>query len=234
MHTKLTLAIAERGPFAGGAAFGDTGPYERIVARARFAVDPEAPAQRTVVDLENAPRDSDGLVEFSADVFLLRPSSLARGNRRVLVEFANRGNKRALQFFNDARHSNALLGADDAGNGFLMRRGYAVGWIAWQADVLPGDGRLTLDVPVAMDHSRPITAPVRAEFVVDERIDALVHHGTCRSQLREHRVEVAHPVVDHVRGRAGTKIGGIGRECRPDGLFARTSGQERTIRLSDA
>jgi hypothetical protein len=177
MPTKLILAVAERSPFAGGAAFGDAGAYERIIARARFAVDPEAPAQRTVVDLENAPRDTDGLVEFSADVFLLHPATLARGNRRLLVEFANRGNKRALQFFNDARHSNAPLAPGDAGNGFLMRRGYTVGWVAWQADVLPGDGRLTLDVPVAMDHSRPITAPVRAEFVVEERVFSLPLSG---------------------------------------------------------
>ena len=49
-----------------------------------------------------------------------------------------------------------------------MRRGYSIGWVAWQADVLPGDGRLVLDVPVAMDHSRPITGRVRAEFIVDE------------------------------------------------------------------
>ena len=167
MQTRLTLAITERGPFAGGAAFGEAGPYERIVARARLAVDPEAPAHRAVVDLENAPRDADGLVEFAADVYLLRPTALERGNRRLLAEFANRGNKRALQFFNDARHSNAPLTLEDAGNGFLMRRGYAVGWVAWEANVLPGDGRLTLDVPVAMDHSRPITAAVRAEFVVD-------------------------------------------------------------------
>ena len=98
MQTTLTLAITERDAFAGGAAFGDVGAYERLVGRAHFAVDPEGPEHRTVVDLDNAPRNADGLVEFAADVFLLRPALLERGNRRLLAEFSNRGNKRALQF----------------------------------------------------------------------------------------------------------------------------------------
>jgi len=168
MQTKLTLAITDRDAFADGRAFGGTGAYERVVGRAHFEVDPEAPEHRTVVDLAHAPRTAYGLVEFTADFFLLRPAFLERGNRRLLAEFSNRGNKRALQFFNDARHSNAPRTVEDAGNGFLMRRGYSVGWVAWQADVLPGDGRLVLDVPVAMDGSRPITGRVRAEFIVDE------------------------------------------------------------------
>ena len=168
MQTKLTLAITDRDAFADGRAFGGTGAYERVVGRAHFEVDPEAPEHRTVVDLAHAPRNAYGLVEFTADFFLLRPAFLERGNRRLLAEFSNRGNKRALQFFNDARHSNAPRTVEDAGNGFLMRRGYSVGWVAWQADVLPGDGRLVLDVPVAMDGSRPITGRVRAEFIVDE------------------------------------------------------------------
>ena len=124
--TTLTLAIADSGPFAGGAAFGDAGAYEWLRGRARFAVDPEAPEHRAVVDLDRAPRNAAGGVEFAADVYLLRPASMARGNRRLLVEFNNRGNKRALQFFNDAPHSNAPITLEHAGNGFFMRRGYAV------------------------------------------------------------------------------------------------------------
>ncbi|MEZ4573301.1 MAG: hypothetical protein R2849_23880 [Thermomicrobiales bacterium] len=49
---------------------------------------------------------------------------------------------------NDAVHSNAPSTADHAGNGFLMRRGYALLWSGWQGDLLPGDGRLTMDLPV--------------------------------------------------------------------------------------
>ena len=75
----------------------------------------------------------------------------------VFFDYGNRGNKRALQFFNDAPHSNDPLSLAHAGNGFLMRRGYTVAWLAWEGDILPGDGRLVLDVPVATNNGRTIT-----------------------------------------------------------------------------
>ena len=53
---------------------------------------------------------------------------------------------------NDGPHSNSPLSLTHAGNGFFMRRGYAVAWLAWEGDMLPGDGRMVLDVPVASDH----------------------------------------------------------------------------------
>ena len=49
-----------------------------------------------------------------------------------------------------------------------MRRGYTVAWLAWQGDLLPGDGRQILDLPVATDNGRPITGPVRVEFIADQ------------------------------------------------------------------
>ena len=45
MINAIEIDIAERFAFADGASFGAVGPYERIKGRARFAVDPKAPAQ---------------------------------------------------------------------------------------------------------------------------------------------------------------------------------------------
>ena len=152
MTNQIELRISERIAFAGDQAFGDTGAYERISGRAHFAVDPHAAAQAGVVDLDKAPVDDRGLVRFAADFMMLRPREMERGNRRVFYDYGNRGHKRALQFFNDAPHSNAPISLAHAGNGFLMRRGYAVAWLAWEGDMLPGDGRMVLDVPVASDN----------------------------------------------------------------------------------
>lgn len=165
MTSRLEFRIDDRRPFAEGYTFSDIGPYERLTGRVRFAVDPHAPAQADVVDIDKAPRDRDGLVRFEADFMILRP--LQGGNRRVLFDYGNRGHKRALQFFNDAPHSNDPLTLDHAGNGFLMRRGYAVAWLAWEGDILPGEGRMVLDVPVATNDGAPITGRVRTEFIVD-------------------------------------------------------------------
>ena len=120
-----------------------------------------------MVDLDKAPRDAHGLVHFAADFMILKPVDLSRGNRRVFYDYGNRGHKRALQFFNDAPHSNDPLSLSHAGNGFFMRRGYSVAWVAWEGDMLPGDGRMVLDVPVATDNGQPITGRIRVEFIPD-------------------------------------------------------------------
>lgn len=165
---SLTIRVEDRRPFADGISFGDTGPYERLTGRVAFAVDPEAPAQADVVDIALAPRDAAGRVRFEADVMILRP--LEGGNGRLFFDYGNRGNKRALQFFNDAPHSNDPITAAHAGNGFLMRRGYAIAWLAWEGDILPGDGRLVLDVPIASEAGRSITGRVRTEIIPDAEI----------------------------------------------------------------
>ena len=130
MTNLIEIEIAERGAFAGGHAFAGTGAYERLLGRAHFAVDPRAPAQQGIVDLDKAPVDARGLVRFAADIMILKPLELARGNRRLFLDYGNRGNKRMLQFFSDAPASNDPRTLEHAGNGFLMRRGYTVAWIA--------------------------------------------------------------------------------------------------------
>ncbi len=168
MTNAVRIEITERMPFADGALFGDSGAYERLVGRAWYAVDPAAPAQAGIVDLDHAPRNADGRVEFAADVMILKPVDPARGNRRLFFGYGNRGNKRELQFFNDAPPTNDPRTLAHAGNGYLFRRGYTIVWGAWEGDLLPGNGRLVLDVPVATEDGRPITGPVRTEIIVDK------------------------------------------------------------------
>ncbi len=165
MTNLVEVRIAQRGSFADSHAFGEIGAYERLVGRVHFAVDPRAPAQSGIVDIDKAPLNAAGLVEFAADFCILKPLDMAKGNRRLLFGYGNRGNKRELQFFNDAPASNDPKTLVDAGNGFLMRRGYALVWAAWEGDLLPGDGRLVLDLPVARDGDRPITGLVRSEYI---------------------------------------------------------------------
>lgn len=169
MTNKIELKIVERGAFANGHEFGAAGPYECLLGRAHYAVDPKAAPQAGIVDLDKAPINADKRVEFAADVCILKPVDPARGNRRLFFGYGNRGNKRELQFFNDAPASNDPRTLTHAGNGFLMRRGYTVVWGAWQGDLLPGDGRMLLDVPVATNVGAPITGLVRTEFIVNRR-----------------------------------------------------------------
>ena len=168
MPTQLRLHIETREPFAEGIDFAETGPYERLVGRAMFSINPLAPAYQDVVDLPHAPRDDAGRVDYETTFSLLKPVDLSRGNRRLFYDVVNRGNKRLVQFFNDAPHSNAPGSLEHAGNGFLMRRGYTVLWCGWQGDILAGDDRMTMRLPTPVGEDGPITGRIRAEFIADE------------------------------------------------------------------
>lgn len=168
MTNRIEIDITDRFLFAGGHAFGSVGAYERLKGRARFAIDPKAPAQAGIVDLDKAPVDAKGYVHFATDISILRPLDPAKGNKRLFFDWGNRGNVRCLQFFNDAQHSNDPRTLAHAGNGFFFRRGYTLALAGWQADLLPGGDRFLLDVPVATDHGKPVTGPVRVEYIVDK------------------------------------------------------------------
>ncbi|ARP82997.1 hypothetical protein CAL12_20715 [Bordetella genomosp. 8] len=165
MPSSLRYILNDRQLFAAGHEFADTGAYELLSGRIEFLADPHAPDLAHVVDLDKADRDANGQVAYRADFQLLKPRDMARGNGRLFFDYGNRGNKRALQFFNDAPPVNLPATLVHAGNGFLMRRGYTVAWLGWQGDLLPGGGRLLLDAPIATDGGKPIVGWVRTEFV---------------------------------------------------------------------
>jgi hypothetical protein len=169
----VELKILHREPFAEGKAFGVVGPYERIVGVARFAIDPKNGRNALIVDLDKAPLNMDGRVEFQADFFILAPKDSAKGNGAVLYDVNNRGNKLALGFFNDASSSNDPVTLQHAGNGFLMRQGFTVVWSGWIGELLPGDHRLLLQAPVASADGKPITGIVRFETGCDAPTDSL-------------------------------------------------------------
>ena len=60
--------------------------YEKIVGTIHFAVDPKAARNRVVVDLDKAPVNAAGLVEFSSDLYILRPKATP-GNGAALTFF---------------------------------------------------------------------------------------------------------------------------------------------------
>jgi hypothetical protein len=163
----VRLEIQRREPILNGAAFGAAGPYEKIAGVLHFAIDPSLPVHETIVDIQLAPRNPQGRVEFSADFYLLRP--IGGGNRRLLLDVPNRGRKIALGMFNSTPRSNDPSTTEDFGNGFLMRHGYTVTWVGWQPDVPRQDGMMALTVPRIAGAS----GRVRCEFRPNARADSL-------------------------------------------------------------
>ena len=152
-----------------GAPFGRTGPYECIEAKIHFAINPKLEPNRIVADIDLAPRNADGLVEFAADLYMLRPRDGARGNGTALVEISNRGGK-SLPYEFDFAHgpldSKSALGL---GDGFLLEHGFTLVWVGWEFDVPAKPGVLRAYLPIATDNGQPITGMVRSEWIGDQR-----------------------------------------------------------------
>lgn len=146
-----------------GRTFAPVGTYDRIIARATIAVPPDDPHNSVIADIDHAPRNAHGLVDAVSDVEILRPTIATGANRRLFYEVVNRGNKAGLALFNDAAVTNDLTKAADAGNGFLMSRGYTIVWSGWQGDTAAGGGRLTFSPPIVPQ----VTGLSREEFVFD-------------------------------------------------------------------
>src|SRR5713226_4644769 len=152
---------------AEGTSFGASGPYEKLRGTVFFEVHPADPRNAVVYDLDKAPRNASGMVEFSADWMIIKPVDLSLGNHELFFEVNNRGNKIAYAFLNDTASDasqNNPTTSRDFGNGFLQRRGYTVAWVGWQGDLPPGADRLTAQLPIATDYGKPISERILAEF----------------------------------------------------------------------
>jgi len=159
----VRIDVERRAPVAGGMAFGDTGPYEWLAGKAYYAIDPNEQGLPYICDLDLAPRNRDGLVEFAATVDIVKPVDLRRGNRRLLYEFSNRGGRAAIAAFNYGKGRD-LSNPESAGDGFLMRLGYTVMWSGWQGDLIDRGTNVVAYLPEAQQNGRPLRGKVRQEF----------------------------------------------------------------------
>jgi Alpha/beta hydrolase domain len=199
-------------PLAGGRAFGDVGPYEELKGRLRFAIDPTHAANTRITDVERAPRNREGLVEFAADVSLLLPVHRTRGNGRIIVDVVNRGNTVTVPNFNHA--TRPVFGPDtaadppiDVGDGFLMRRGYTVVSCGWQCDVPELGGLFRLYAPEARAEGRPMRGRVYVNLQAPEPVPHFLLSD--RGHLAHQAAEIDEPnavmlVRDQLDGEART------------------------------
>ena len=163
------VEIISRSDIQDGRSFGLAGAYEKIVGRVYFAVDPANIHNRQIVDLDKAPRNAQGEVEFYADLYLLRPKDMDKGNGAVLFEVSNRGGKGILHIVNGVTSSDPKA---EFGDGFLMRQGYTVAWVGWEADLAETGDRLRLFAPVAHDPGgKTIRGLVRSDYTPAQKLE---------------------------------------------------------------
>ena len=176
MITRIRIDRVES-PTFDGVSFGQLeqiGQYEKLVGRAFGELDPEQPLNAAITDIALAPRNARGRVEYSTDFCILKPIEPSQGNQVLLCDVTNRGNKMTYLPLNFPFRAppqfppiNDPSSAEDAGTGYLMHQGYTIVWTGWDPTAPAGDGRMTIDVPVASQAGQPIVGSSLEEIMAD-------------------------------------------------------------------
>ena len=140
--TRLEITNRET-PVSNGQAFGRAGAYERLQGLIHGEVDPSDPRNAIIQDIEQAPRNQRGKVEYVATFSLMKPVDLSKASGVLVYSVVNRGNGAATPSADG--HISLVSG--------------------WQGDVAPTATNQTIAVPVARNRDgSPVTGPVLARF----------------------------------------------------------------------
>jgi hypothetical protein len=163
--TQVQITTRET-PTFGGYAWPGVGQYEKLVGRAFGEVDPADPKNAIIVDIELAPRNARGNVEYSFDFYILKPIDLGRGNHKVVYEPPNRGNKTwaALGRVPAGNDPGSITDPNVLANAFLMPRGYTIVWSGWDKSAAANTTNIILPIARNPDGST-VTGPAY-EYIV--------------------------------------------------------------------
>ena len=152
----VRLVIEDReSPAYQGRAFGAAGAYERLWGQVYGELDPGNPQNAIIADIQLAPRNARGMVEYSATFTLLKPVDMSKASGVLLYDVPNRGNRLVLLTFQRG----------DPGDGFFFQRGHTILSSGWQGDVIPRPGLESLTVPLARNSDGSnVTGPVLVRF----------------------------------------------------------------------
>jgi hypothetical protein len=153
---QLKLTIASTTDYPG--SFGAVGAYEQVSGTLSGEVDPKDPKNAVIQDLDLAPVNARGMVEYSADFMMLKPKDMTKANGVLRYDAPNRGNILTLPNV-----------AANPGDAIYFERGYVWLFSAWQGDVPKSSPqRLTATVPIARNKDgSSITGPYTAELLAN-------------------------------------------------------------------
>src|SRR5579862_604299 len=108
--------------------------YERLAGKVYFTVNPRIAANQAIADIGLAPVNDKKLVEFSADLLVLRPKDPAKSNGTAFLEIVNRGTPAAWPVLNVGA-ARGMRTEKDFGDAFMLEQGFTMVWVGWQFDV---------------------------------------------------------------------------------------------------
>jgi Alpha/beta hydrolase domain len=146
VQARVTRIVVERrdSPAFGGQTFGKAGAYEVLSGHFFGEIDPKDPHNSIVMDLQFAPRNARGMVEYSATFALSKPIDMSKSNAVLYYTVSNRGR-------------GAPVGSDDGRINLLS---------GWQGDLPMRSDAQTIVVPVARNNDgSPLTGPVLERLI---------------------------------------------------------------------
>jgi hypothetical protein len=101
-------------PAFGGQSFGTAGQYETLAGRAFGELDPNDPHNSIITDINLAPKNANGRVEYTATFLLVKPIDMSKSSHLLWEDVPNRGGR-------------ITIGTFDRNNGDV---GLSAGWQA--------------------------------------------------------------------------------------------------------
>ena len=160
----VKVVITSRALAFGGKAFGNVGTYEVLKGKAYGEVHPLLPRNAVITDIQFAPRNAAGMVEYSTDIYILKPVDLNKGNHKLFAELPNRGGK-LFGSFNKSNGGNDPAAAGQPDDAFLMNMGYTIVWCGWDISATPDKNNMTITVPVAVNPDGTVITGTSYEYI---------------------------------------------------------------------
>src|SRR5438105_721236 len=144
VHARITRLVVEHTE-----TLGPDG-YQKLTGHVYGELDPRLPLNAIITDLESAPRNERGMVEYAATFTIIAPSDWTKASGVLVYFVPNRGRIN-------------LTGGGFAADG--RRQGHVLVASGWQGDLDAANGIETLSVPIAKNpDGTSITGLVLARF----------------------------------------------------------------------
>src|SRR5262249_23059217 len=104
---------------------GKVGTFSFMRGWAVDTIDPANPLNQTIVDIQNAQKDANGMVQVWFNFEMVYPTDLTKGNGKVIAEIPNRTSE-LLSFANRSNGGNTPeTNSSNCNNTFWWPQGYA-------------------------------------------------------------------------------------------------------------
>jgi hypothetical protein len=134
--------------------------YELLNGVAYGELDPSAPENSGIVNIQRAPRNARRHVEYHVEIAIMQPSVPGTGNHKLIYSVVNRGN--------GVPAPGTSPDPQDSGTGFWMSQHYTILWSGWQGELWEGNpATLKGHFPIATHGGQHIIGPNREEYIPD-------------------------------------------------------------------